>query len=120
MREKIKSIIRKAQLWDFFWSIPLSFLIFFAYGYISENYFGDPFYSTEWIHRAFLTATILVIANGFIMGFMWFNHRGHFRNYYGKVGLESNNIPSWIKLYTYPFFYFLMLVIFVILFKAIS
>ena len=118
IKEIFKKILKEVQLWDWFWSIPLGLITFVLYGYFQEWFFGDPMYSTQWIHKSILAGLILVIANGFIMGFMWFNHRTHFKAYY-NYEKDYKDLPTWLKIYSYPFIYFLMLLAYIAIFKAI-
>jgi RsiW-degrading membrane proteinase PrsW (M82 family) len=122
LKFNFKEIVRRIQLWDFFWSFPLSMLLFYGYGYIQEIAFNDPMYSTEWIHKTMLATVIMILANGFIQLGMWFNFRGIYKYFYSKTSSirdDYKQLPIWIKVYTFLFIYFLQFLVFILIFQAI-
>lgn len=118
LSKMIKKILKQIQLWDWIWSIPIGVTIFVLAGYFNEWFFGSPFYDSQYLHKSILAGIILLIANGFIMGFMWFNHRVHFKHYYNS-NLDYKHLPHWLKIYSYPVIYFLELLAYIAIFKAI-
>jgi hypothetical protein len=122
LKVSLKSILNRIQLWDFVWSFPLSMLLFYGYGYIQEEAFNDPMYSTEWIHKTMLTTVIMILMNGFIQLGMWFNFRGIYKYFYSKTSTVRDDyklLPTWLKVYSFLFIYFLQFLVFVLIFRAI-
>ena len=108
MRDILKSIKYRLQLFDGLWSIPLAFLAFIYFGYISAVYFGDPLISIEYLQQVLLAGLILVFANfvAFLGGY--FNFRGLQKYFYSKeIKVETKNkLNAWqrIKLYLWVYF----------------
>ena len=108
MRTLLKSIKYKLQLFDGLWSIPLAFLAFIYFGYISTAYFGDPLISIEYLQQVLMAGLILVFANfvAFLGGY--FNFRGLQKYFYSKeIKVETKNkLTAWqrIKLYLWVYF----------------
>jgi hypothetical protein len=108
MRDILKSIKYKLQLFDGLWSIPLAFLAFVYFGYISTVYFGDPLISIEYLQQVLLAGLILVFANfvAFLGGY--FNFRGLQKYFYSQeIKVETKNkLTAWqrIKLYLWVYF----------------
>jgi predicted membrane protein len=108
MRTLLKSIKYKLQLFDGLWSIPLAFLAFVYFGYISTVYFGDPLISIEYLQQVLLAGLILVFANfvAFLGGY--FNFRGLQKYFYSQeIKVETKNkLTAWqrIKLYLWVYF----------------
>jgi hypothetical protein len=118
----MKNWIKKIQLWDFIWSFPLSMILFYGYGYIQELAFNDPFYSTEWIHKTMLAAVIMILVNGIVQAGMWFNFRGIYKYFYSSkspIREDFKTIPTWLKIYSFLFIYFLQFLVFVLIFREI-
>jgi hypothetical protein len=108
MRDILKSIKYRLQLFDGLWSIPLAFLAFIYFGYISTVYFGDPLISIEYLQQVLMAGLILVFANfvAFLGGY--FNFRGLQKYFYSKeIKVETKNkLTAWqrIKLYLWVYF----------------
>jgi len=118
----MKPILRFFKMWDFIWSVPLAFIAFYGYGWIQENIFGDPMYSTEWFHRAILASLIMILFNGVILTGTYFNFKGIFKYFYSKdssIRNDFNNAPVWLKLLYFPFVFFLYLFALILVFRYI-
>jgi len=108
MRTILKSIKYRLQLFDGLWSVPLAFVAFTAFGYISSIYFGDPLISMEYLQQVLLAGLILVFANfvAFLGGY--FNFRGLQKYFYSReIKVETRNkLTAWqrIKLYLWVYF----------------
>jgi hypothetical protein len=110
----MKRIIRKLQLFDGVWSIPLAFIAFTFFGYLSSAYFGDPLISIEYLQQVLLAALILVFANFVVFLGINFNFRNLQKSFYSKelkqyAGMELN---SWQRIKLYLFVYFGLLLSF--------
>ncbi len=112
MRDLLKSIKYKLQLFDGLWSIPLAFVAFTAFGYISSVYFGDPLISIEYLQQVLMAALILVFANFVVFLGINFNFRSLQKDFYSRdLKLFSKmELTSWqkIKLYLLVYFGFLL------------
>jgi hypothetical protein len=108
MKDSLKKLIYKLQLFDGLWSIPLAFLAFTYFGYLSTVYFGDPLISVEYLQQVLLSGLILVFANfvAFLGGY--FNFRGLQKYFYSQeIKVETRNkLTAWqrIKLYLWVYF----------------
>jgi hypothetical protein len=108
MKDILKSIKYRLQLFDGLWSIPLAFLVFIYFGYISTVYFGDPLISIEYLQQVLMAGLILVFANfvAFLGGY--FNFRGLQKYFYSQeIKVETRNkLTAWqrIKLYLWVYF----------------
>jgi hypothetical protein len=112
MRTILKSIKYRLQLFDGLWSVPLAFVAFTAFGYISSVYFGDPLISIEYLQQVLLASLILVFANFVVFLGINFNFRKLQKDFYSKELKHIANIElnSWqkIKLYLLVYFGFLL------------
>jgi hypothetical protein len=112
MKDLIKSIKYRLQLFDGLWSIPLAFVAFTAFGYISSVYFGDPLISIEYLQQVLMAALILVFANFVVFLGINFNFRQLQKDFYSKeLSLSAKmHLSSWqkIKLYLLVYFGFLL------------
>jgi len=108
MRTILKSIKYRLQLFDGLWSVPLAFVAFTYFGYVSSTYFGDPLISMEYLQQVLLAGLILVFANfvAFLGGY--FNFRGLQKYFYSReIKVETRNkLTAWqrIKLYLWVYF----------------
>ena len=112
MKNLIKSIKYKLQLFDGLWSIPLAFVAFTAFGYISSVYFGDPLISIEYLQQVLMAALILVFANFVVFLGINFNFRQLQKDFYSKdlKYYAKTEVTTWqkIKLYLLVYFGFLL------------
>lgn len=112
MRNLLKSLKYRLQLFDGLWSVPLAFVAFTYFGYISAEYFGDPIISIQYLQQVLMAALILVFANFVVFLGINFNFRQLQKDFYSKdlkyfANMELN---SWqkIKLYLLVYFGFLL------------
>ena len=117
MKTILKSIKYRLQLFDGLWSIPLAFVAFTAFGYISSVYFGDPLISIEYLQQVLLAALILVFANFVVFLGINFNFRKLQKDFYSKelkyyAGIE---LTTWQKIKLYLLVYFAFLLSFLII-----
>ena len=112
MKDLIKSIKYKLQLFDGLWSIPLAFVAFTAFGYVSSVYFGDPIISIEYLQQVLMAALILVFANFVVFLGINFNFRQLQKDFYSKdlKYYAKTEVTTWqkIKLYLLVYFGFLL------------
>jgi hypothetical protein len=112
MKDLIKAIKYKLQLFDGLWSIPLAFVAFTAFGYISSVYFGDPLISIEYLQQVLMAALILVFANFVVFLGINFNFRQLQKDFYSKdlKYYAKTELTTWqkIKLYLLVYFGFLL------------
>lgn len=112
MKDLIKSIKYRLQLFDGLWSIPLAFVAFTAFGYISSVYFGDPLISIEYLQQVLMAALILVFANFVVFLGINFNFRQLQKDFYSRdlKYYSKMELNSWqkIKLYLLVYFGFLL------------
>jgi hypothetical protein len=112
MKDLIKAIKYKLQLFDGLWSIPLAFVAFTAFGYISSVYFGDPIISIEYLQQVLMAALILVFANFVVFLGINFNFRSLQKDFYSRdlKYYSKMELNSWqkIKLYLLVYFGFLL------------
>jgi hypothetical protein len=110
----MKKILRKLQLFDGLWSIPVAFLLFLLAGSYSAEYFGDGLISIEYIQQVILAALIMIFANFVVFLGGFFNFRG-LQNYFYSKGakeeLEYNSSP-WQRITLYVCVYFGLLLCF--------
>jgi hypothetical protein len=113
----VKKILRKLQLFDGLWTIPIAFFLFLLAGSYSAEYFGDGLISTEYIQQVFLAALILVFANFVVFLGGFFNFRG-LQNYFysknAKEELEYSSTP-WQRIVLYICVYFGLLLSFLLI-----
>jgi hypothetical protein len=113
----MKKILRKLQLFDGLWTIPIAFFLFLLAGSYSAEYFGDGLISTEYIQQVFLAALILVFANFVVFLGGFFNFRG-LQNYFysknAKEELEYSSTP-WQRIVLYICVYFGLLLSFLLI-----
>jgi hypothetical protein len=113
----VKKILRKLQLFDGLWTIPIAFFLFLLAGSYSAEYFGDGLISTEYIQQVFLSALILVFANFVVFLGGFFNFRG-LQNYFysknAKEELEYSSTP-WQRIVLYICVYFGLLLSFLLI-----
>ena len=104
----MKKILRKLQLFDGLWTIPLAFFLFLLAGSYSAEYFGDGLISTEYIQQVILAALIMVFANFVVFLGGFFNFRG-LQNYFysknAKLDLEYSS-SAWQRIVLYICVYF--------------
>jgi len=112
MKNLIKSLKYRLQLFDGLWSVPLAFVAFTYFGYLSAEYFGDPIISIQYLQQVLMAALILVFANFVVFLGINFNFRQLQKDFYSKdlkyfANMELN---SWqkIKLYLLVYFGFLL------------
>ena len=112
MKDLIKSIKYKLQLFDGLWSIPLAFVAFTTFGYISSVYFGDPLISIEYLQQVLMATLILVFANFVVFLGINFNFRQLQKDFYSKdlKYYAKTEVTTWqkIKLYLLVYFGFLL------------
>jgi len=110
----MKKILRKLQLFDGIWSIPVVFFLFLLAGTYSMEYFGDGLISTEYIQQVILSTLILIFANFVVFLGGYFNFRG-LQNYFyskaAKLDLEYASTP-WQRITLYIVVYFGLLLAF--------
>lgn len=113
----MRNILRKLQLFDGVWSVPLAFIGFTYFGYLSSTYFGDPLISMEYLQQVLLTGLILVFANfvAFLGGY--FNFRGLQKYFYSQeIKVETRNkLTAWQKIKLYLVVYFGLLFSFLLI-----
>jgi hypothetical protein len=118
MKNVLKSIMHKLQLYDGVWSVPLAFLGFFLAGRYGYEYFGDALISTEYIQIVFMAALILIFANFIVFLGINFNFRNLQRYFYSSEIKDhiKSNLDVWqrIKLYLFVYFSFLVLFLFIV------
>jgi len=113
----MKKILRKLQLFDGVWTIPLAFFIFLLAGSYSAEYFGDGLISTEYIQQVLLAALIMVFANFVVFLGAFFNFRGlqnYFYSKHAKAELEYSSTP-WQRIVLYLVVYFGLLLSFLLI-----
>lgn len=112
MKNLLKSIKYRLQLFDGLWSIPLAFVAFTVFGYISSTYFGDPLISIEYLQQVLMAGLILVFANFVVFLGINFNFRALQKDFYSKElkYYAKMELTSWqkIKLYLFVYFGFLL------------
>ena len=112
MRTILKSIKYRLQLFDGLWSIPLAFVAFTYFGYLSAEYFGDPIISIQYLQQVLMSSLILVFANFVVFLGINFNFRNLQKEFYSKELSRSAKMQlnSWqrIKLYLAVYFGFLL------------
>lgn len=104
----MKKIIKKLQMFDGLWSIPIAFFVFLLAGSYSAEYFGDGLISTEYIQQVILAALVMIFANFVVFLGAFFNFRG-LQNYFyskdAKAELEYSSTP-WQRIVLYLVVYF--------------
>ena len=104
----MKKIIKKLQMFDGIWSIPIAFFVFLLAGSYSAEYFGDGLISTEYIQQVILAALVMIFANFVVFLGAFFNFRG-LQNYFyskdAKQELEYSSTP-WQRIVLYLVVYF--------------
>lgn len=112
MKNLLKSIKYRLQLFDGLWSIPLAFVAFTVFGYISSTYFGDPLISIEYLQQVLMAGLILVFANFVVFLGINFNFRALQKDFYSKElkYYAKMELTTWqkIKLYLFVYFGFLL------------
>lgn len=110
----MKNILRKLQLFDGIWSIPLAFVAFLYFGYLSASYFGDPLISIEYIQQVMVSALILIFANFVVFLGINFNFRALQKDFYSKElrSYAKMQLNSWQKIKLYLVVYFGLLLSF--------
>ena len=114
MRNLLKSIKYRLQLFDGLWSIPLAFLAFMYGGYLSSAYFGDPLISIQYLQQVLMAAMILVFANFVVFLGINFNFRQLQKDFYSKElrYYAKAQLTPWQKIKLYFAVYFGLLVSF--------
>lgn len=114
MKNLLKSIKYRLQLFDGLWSVPLAFLAFTFLGYLSSVYFGDPLISIEYIQQVAMSALILVFANFVVFLGINFNFRALQKDFYSKElkYYAKMELTSWQKIKLYFVVYFGLLLSF--------
>ena len=113
----MKKILRKLQMWDGLWTVPLAFFLFLLAGSYSAEYFGDGLISTEYIQQVILAALIMVFANFVVFLGGFFNFRGLQNYFYSKEAkrdLEYASSP-WQRIILYLCVYFGLLLSFLLI-----
>ena len=104
----MKKIIKKLQMFDGLWSIPIAFFLFLLAGSYSAEYFGDGLISTEYIQQVILAALVMIFANFVVFLGAFFNFRG-LQNYFyskdAKAEFEYSSTP-WQRIVLYLVVYF--------------
>ena len=104
----MKKLIKKLQMFDGLWSIPIAFFVFLLAGSYSAEYFGDGLISTEYIQQVILAALVMIFANFVVFLGAFFNFRG-LQNYFyskdAKAELEYSSTP-WQRIVLYLVVYF--------------
>jgi hypothetical protein len=104
----MKKLIKKLQMFDGLWSIPIAFFVFLLAGSYSAEYFGDGLISTEYIQQVLLAALVMIFANFVVFLGAFFNFRG-LQNYFyskdAKAELEYSSTP-WQRIVLYLVVYF--------------
>ena len=104
----MKKILRKLQLFDGVWTIPVAFFLFLLAGSYSAEYFGDGLISIEYIQQVILAALILIVGNFVVFLGGFFNFRG-LQNYFyskdAKRDFEYSSSP-WQRITLYVCVYF--------------
>lgn len=113
----MKKILRKLQLFDGVWTIPLAFFVFLLAGSYSAEYFGDGLISTEYIQQVLLAALIMVFANFVVFLGGFFNFRGLQNYFYSKAAKEELEYAStpWQRITLYLVVYFGLLLSFLLI-----
>jgi hypothetical protein len=110
----MKKILRKLQLFDGIWTIPLAFFLFLLAGSYSAEYFGDGLISTEYIQQVLLAVLIMIIGNFVVFLGSFMNFRG-IQNYFyskeAKIETEYSTSP-WQRIVLYLVVYFGLFLLF--------
>ena len=104
----MKKILRKLQLFDGLWSIPVAFFLFLLAGSYSTEYFGDGLISIEYIQQVILAALIMIFGNFVVFLGGFFNFRtlqNYFYSKAAKLDLEYSSTP-WQRIILYICVYF--------------
>lgn len=117
MRNILKSVKYRLQLFDGLWSVPLAFIAFMYAGYLSSTYFGDPLISIQYLQQVLMAAMILIVANFVVFLGINFNFRNLQKDFYSKelkyyANMELN---SWQKIQLYLLVYFGLLLAFIVI-----
>lgn len=110
----MKKILRKLQLFDGVWSVPLAFFLFLLAGSYSAEYFGDGLISIEYIQQVILASLILIFGNFvvFLGAFMNFRSlQNYFYSKEAKAELEYSSTP-WQRITLYLCVYFGLFLLF--------
>jgi small-conductance mechanosensitive channel len=104
----MKNILRKLQLFDGIWSIPVVFFLFLLAGSYSSEYFGDGLISIEYIQQVILAALILIFGNFVVFLGGYFNFRGLQSYFYSSQAKNELDYTStaWQKIVLYVCVYF--------------
>jgi hypothetical protein len=112
----MKKILRKLQLFDGVWSIPLAFFLFLLAGSYSAEYFGDGLISIEYIQQVILASLIMILANFVVFLGINLNFRSLQRYFYSKeakMEIEYTSTP-WQRIVLYLVVYFGLLFFFLL------
>lgn len=121
MKKILKTLSYKLQLFDFTWSLPLAILGFFMWNYISVKIFNDPDLSIEWFSFAVESSLILMLFWAVVTMGAFFFMRKIFRYFNSKDAKEDfNKLPSWLKIFSYPLFCLVLLVVLLEIFKVVA
>jgi len=110
----MKKLIKKLQLFDGVWSIPLAFFLFLVAGSYSAEYFGDGLISTEYIQQVLLAALVMIIGNFVVFLGAFMNFRGlqsYFYSKEAKIETEYSTSP-WQRIVLYLVVYFGLFLLF--------
>ena len=110
----MKKIIRKLQLFDGIWTIPLAFFLFLLAGTYSYEYFGDGLISIEYIQQVILAVLIMIIGNFVVFLGVFMNFRGLQKYFYSKEAkaeVEYSSTP-WQRIVLYLCVYFGLFLLF--------
>lgn len=112
----MKKILRKLQMFDGVWSVPLAFFLFLLAGSYSAEYFGDGLISIEYIQQVLLASLILIFANFVVFLGANFNFRGIQKYFYSKEArMDAEYLPPWQRITLYLIVYFGLLLSFLFL-----
>jgi len=97
----IKKIIRWLTQWDVVWSAPLAFVAFIAFAFIMQPLFGDSFgsYDPAMYQAAIYAVGVMILFNGAIWLWLWFNFREIYRYYLGQAIDDFNSLKPWQKIF---------------------
>jgi hypothetical protein len=127
MKNIIKTIWKRLQIWDGFWSIPLTVAGFILTGAAGQWFFSDEngegapgFFDPSYIHGAVMAASIAVIFSFTALLGWYFNARGLFRYFYGKdIKDDFKTTPVWFRISFALLPYLLYLVLVYSIFRTV-
>lgn len=114
----IKKILSFLGEFDFLWSTPLAFIVFYLFAYYGESLFGEgfAFYPPSFFHAAIYSALIVVFFNSAAQMGIYINFPELYKYYLEE---NYNTLPSWqratIFLFVYLFFFSSLLLVWKVL-----